>query len=164
MAKLKVEKIAVDARGMAPGYVGLGCVVGADRFHVWIHEKTGKLEDPIVYKNSVAQHRTEGYYDTRKLSSERGQGREVLEAMLPAFRSALKKFHAEEVEQELREKEAFRAMARDKRIRDAAPELLEALEALLAIPVCTGHLPHIDQQRARKLGHDAISKIEGRAR
>ncbi len=128
MAKLKVEKIAVDARGMAPGYVGLGCVVGADRFHVWIHEETGKLEEPIVYKNSVAAHREPGYYDTRKLSSEKGSGREVLEAMLPAFKASLAKFHAQEAEDVLREKEAFRAMAREKRIRDAAPELLEALD------------------------------------
>ncbi len=147
MSKIKVEDIRIGNE--MGGNVALGCAVGADRFHFWIHPRTGKIEGGIVYKNSVADAGQKGYYNTRTLSAEKGVGREIVGLLMPHLRAALKTFRSEEAQKAIAEAEKARQARAVQRIRDAAPEILQALEDLVrAVDAGCGTEPELPRAKA----------------
>lgn len=170
MKPLKVEKVTVGPRGLGNGTVALGCHYEGARYHVWLHPDTLTVHEdiisgPVVYKNPLVDDRNHpDYFNTRTLKTGSEFTVRLLESMLEVYKAKdlLAKFEAQEAKEEIERKAKIAADARLERIRSLGPELLEALEGLLAIPVCKGHLPHIDTQRARRAAQAVMAKCDGR--
>jgi hypothetical protein len=126
----------VEVRCSERSNYSLACECDGAGYHIWLDRKTRTLEKPILYKNSLATKRDEpGYFNTRKLSIESKFGCELVAHMMRCavqenlFEKAEQKVHDDRAA-EIAETEKMRAA---ERVKDAAPELLAALEHMVAV-------------------------------
>lgn len=129
-----ITNVDCSGRGIGDGTVGLGCRFEDARYHIWMHPVT---LDPgeILYKNALVARDHQNYFNTRRLktSSQFSQG--LIAAMLEVYKreNLLSKLEAKEIQDEVKRKAENEAVIRGERIKEAAPELLAALKAILPL-------------------------------
>lgn len=163
MTMTKGERLEVGNVECGPANgdrVGLSCVHGGARYHVWLHPAT---MDPggTLYKNpprGVSQL-DDGYFHTRKLGVSSRFALSLIASMLEVYRrdDLLGRFKAEQAREEADRQARNAERDRVHRITMAAEDLYDACK--VALKAIAGH--DAFQSQADALGR-AIQKAEGK--
>lgn len=168
--KPTVTNVEVELSSLRGGSYSVSCEYGDARYHIWINSRTGKIESalgrgpaPCLYKRPLAgiTPHAPGYYNTRQLRADSQFGAQLIGEML-AFAKAndlVTKAQDKLKAKEEADKEASRLWRRNNQIKEAAPELFDALKAFVdACPMCnSGQECQDDRCYA---GRAAIAKAE----
>lgn len=114
------------------GITSIGCNFKGAQFHIWTDFELRTGGDEIVFKNPQRDSTGEAYYRTRRLSSLKGEGKVVFDALMTAAPAMLPdaiqaKRNAEALDAAQRAEEYTKKVA-----RGAGVELLSALARLVA--------------------------------
>jgi hypothetical protein len=123
----------IHLSGNEHGHVALCCEYQGARYHVWVDRHEYRPVDSVLFKNPPlrVEYRGEGYFNTRMLDMNGAIGRKIvplMQAAIPTIAPAFEKHIAYEVEQRAIAAEQLKQAAR---IKEAAPVLLAALEAMV---------------------------------
>lgn len=132
---MKTEKpitIEVDVDSPYSAFC-LAWVYDGARCHVWLDRATKKLEQRILFKNSIPNRGEAGYFECRKLRVDISRNGDLI-GLVMHMAAAGDLFN--KAEQKMRDKEADEQRAREqrqqqKRIEERAAEILAAFERLV---------------------------------
>ncbi len=133
-------EVSLSHRSKFEDRVALNWRTSEARYHVWVKldtlEPTGDYvgRRGICYKNSLVGIREPGYFETRKLSLDSKPNAEAFKRAQQIARNnkLVEVLLAHEAAEHERKVEAERDAARLHRIKEAGPDLLAALQQLLA--------------------------------
>lgn len=128
------------------GDISIGCEYDGARYHIWLDRESllpsakGSVAG-VLYKNSLAAYGEEGYFSTKHLCQDTELGRRLVPQMLNRARHLVaeerKRLVKERAEQDKKNEEE----AAEERVREAVPELLEALKVMVAMVEYNGLAP-----------------------
>jgi hypothetical protein len=133
--------------------IAIGCEDEAgNRFHFWLNTATRNINNDIIYRNPPLTLRRgdPGYFETSKRDATAKANRPLVAAMLDRADGLIAAFVEKERAIEAEQAKLRAEVEREKRIRDAGPELLAALELYFAA-----------DPRFHKAASDAIAKARG---
>ncbi len=164
-APLKVHEVTVTHHG---NRFAVACVYREARYHIWLPlDEQNYLsyvnpEDDTLYKNACVPYGAEGYYNTRHLSIHSQFSEALISQMLRVAREQdlyTKAAAALRVQQE-REQAERDASHRLHTIKQAGPELLSVLKAILAFPQITLRpMPMDTQHGLSELTHPGWAQL-----
>jgi hypothetical protein len=157
--QLKLEKVTLETP--IAGMWSMSCDYAGARFHFWIDPKT-QQPGMTLYKNpklndrgTYRQRGDEGWFETRKLNTERGVSRIMVQQMMAMLPMLLPDAQAER-DAKLAQAQAEQAQAeRLHRMQEAAPEmhalLVEMVPRITALREASGNYDE-DDMVARAMG------------